>query len=297
MKTLSIKQSSENSTFELLNSHHDLIRFNKPCIMGIINMSPNSFYQPYLKLDQAIDAVADMFTAGAQMIDIGGEATNPYIDLLNEKPDTTTEMERILPLIEAIKKRFPIWVSVDTSNPQVMEAAILGGADMINDQRSLKNVDALSTVVNLQSSICIMHFFHEKRIPGSSDLLTLLQTIQQELSVHIERCLAAGVDKRRLVIDPGFGQGHYGKNCEENYYLLAHLEHFTRSGYPVLVGWSRKSMIGETLGGVSPDKRLAGSVAAATLAASKGASIIRVHDVPESIDAMKIVQMFYRYHQ
>lgn len=280
------------STFELINHHGQPVKFNKPCVMGIINMSPNSFYQPYTTVDTAIDAIANMVAAGVDMIDIGGEATNPQVDIDSQKPNTQAEMDRILPLLHAVKTRFPLWVSIDTSSAKVMKAAIDAGADMINDQRALKDPAALAEVANTKAAVCLMHFFHAPRMPGSSSPTTLLQQILQELIHSINRCIEAGISPQRIVIDPGFGQGNYGKNCHENYYLLAYLSAFTELGYPVLVGWSRKSMIGDVLSNAPVSERLSGSLAAATIAALSGAAIIRVHDVQETLDAMKVTRAF-----
>jgi dihydropteroate synthase len=137
-----------------------------------------------------------------------------------------------------------------------------------------------------------MHFFNYLRHPGSCSLSELLAMVKADLWTTAVRCQSAGIIPGRIIIDPGFGQGHYCKNAQENYYLLAHLSEFADLGFPVLVGWSRKSMIGETLGKVNPQERLYGSIAAAALAAMQGASIIRVHDVPETMDAVKVFRAF-----
>ena len=138
-----------------------------------------------------------------------------------------------------------------------------------------------------------MHFFQPLRTPGSSDKQTLLNEIKDALQARIAVCEKAGISRNRLFIDPGFGQGNYGKNAAENYYLLQHLRDFESLGVPLLVGWSRKSMIGETLGGVSPEGRLYGSIAAAVIAAMNGAAIIRVHDVQATKEAIAVYQETY----
>jgi dihydropteroate synthase len=261
-----------------------------PCVMGIINCSPNSFYGAVVDNDQALTLAAQMIAEGAAMIDVGGEATNPKVDLQVDGPSLQQEIDRVVPVIEAIKQRFDVMVSVDTSQPQVMLAAINAGVDMINDQRALTFPGALDIVSQHNVLVCLMHFFNE-RVPASSSPQVMFDTIVKDLSAAIERCLAAGIPLTRLIADPGFGQGHYGKNTQENFYLLSQLPQFKTALHdlPLLVGWSRKSMIGDVL--QSPvAERLYGSVAAATLCAFLGADIIRVHDVKATVDAIKVVK-------
>lgn len=258
--------------------------------MGVINRSPNSFYHPYLQDNDAINAVAQMVNAGAAIIDVGGEATNPFVDLQNNPVSAQQEIERLVPLIEKISQRFDVLISVDTSRPEVMRETINAGADMINDQRGLKLQDALITAVELKTPVCLMHFFYPMRHPSSTDLVSLFQQVKQDLTETATHCIKEGMLKDRIILDPGFGTGNYGKNSQENYYLLSRLQEFTEIGFPLLVGWSRKSMIGEALGGAPVEERLYGSIAAATISAMLGASIIRTHDVKETRDAMQIVK-------
>ena len=260
--------------------------------MGIINCSPNSFYQPVLDLNAALRAAENMIQAGANIIDIGGEATNPQVSLEKESPTVEVEMQRIVPVVRAIKQRYKVVVSIDTSQPKVMLAALEAGADMINDQRALTLPGAAELAAHWKVPVVLMHWFHPPRVPGTSTKQALLARIQTELKSSIERCLQAGIQREKIWIDPGFGGGNYGKNTEENYYLLSHLEDIVKLGFPVLVGWSRKSMIGEALGGVGPAERLYGSLAAAALAMMKGASIIRTHDVKATQDVVKIFTRF-----
>lgn len=277
------------SSFILSLKDDSLKRFIKPSVMGIINMSPDSFFNAFNTISDALFAAEQMVSAGATFIDIGGEATNPQVNLEKAAPSAQQEIDRVVPIIEAVKSRFDVLISVDTSQPEVMREAVRYGADMINDQRSLRVQNALVTVAALKVPVCLMHFFHPPRMPGSTEKTILLNTIKNDLIQSLENCLAQGINNHRLIVDVGFGQGHYGKNCDENYYLLAHLQEIIMLGYPVLVGWSRKSMIGDLLDGVPPDQRLFGSIAAATIAAMLGAAIIRVHDVKETVDAMRVV--------
>ncbi len=263
--------------------------FERPMVMGVINMSPNSFYQPCDNLAQGLAKAEQMIAEGADMLDIGGEATNPFVDIAAEAPAITAEIERVVPLIAALKQRHPnMLLSVDTSNAAVMQAAIDAGVDMINDQRALRRDGALEVVSNSDVAVCLMHFFMPQRVPQSNTPEEMLQQITKELQQWAQRCVDAGISADRMVLDPGFGGGNFGKDTAENFYLLRHMKVLRELGYPLLVGWSRKSMIGDVLGGVSSDQRLYGSVAAATLAAVQGADILRVHDVAPTVDAVKV---------
>ncbi len=283
----------ESDRFYLRLADNRRVSLSKPSIMGIINMSPNSFYNPYHTKDQALTAVELMVKNGASFIDVGGEATNLSIDL-SQGPSIQQQIDRIVPLVELVSKQFDVLISVDTSEPAVMREAIKHGAHMINDQRGLQVPGALSTLHELSVPVCLMHFFAKVRVAGSSSLSELLTTIKNDLHQVIARCQSAGIANDKIIIDPGFGQGNYGKNSQENFYLLAHLSELASWGYPVLAGWSRKSMIGDVLG-VPPAQRLSGSIAAATLAAMHGAAIIRVHDVAETVDAIKIFRALRTY--
>ncbi len=290
----------------------------KPCVMGVINMSPDSFYRPYQTNDQILKTIEAMVKAGASIVDIGGEATNPFVNLAHQAfsrdggsqggesrfsplipsigfPDAQDiikpQLERILPMIEKICAEFDILVSVDTSYPLVMLEAVKAGAKMINDQRGLQLPGALEAVKKLNVPVCLMHFFLQKREPGSSTPAQLLTKIIEDLHTAAQRCLQAGVSVEQILVDPGFGQGHYCKNVQENFYILAHLQAIIQLGFPVLVGWSRKSMLGDILN-APPAGRLYGSIAAATLAAMNGAAVLRVHDVAETMDAVRVVNAY-----
>lgn len=272
--------------FSLRLANGRCVSLLRPAVMGVINASPESFYRPYSS-DDLLKTTEKMVESGVDIIDVGGEATNPSVNL-GEGPGIQEQIDRVAPVIEKIAREFPVLISVDTSQPAVMREAVARGAHIINDQQSLHVPGALATVVALETPVCLMHCFAAPRQPGSCRLDALLATVKADLGTVATRCKTAGISADRIMVDPGFGQGSYCKNAQENYYLLAHLNEFAALGFPVLVGWSRKSMIGETLGGVSPEQRLYGSVAAAVLGAMQGASIIRVHDVAETIDAMKV---------
>ncbi len=267
---------------------------SKPVIMGVINSSPNSFYCPTDSILAALHKVDAMVAAGAAIIDVGGEATNPNVIIERDAPSIQQELDRVIPVIEAITQRFDILVSVDTSEAAIMREAVAAGAGMINDQRALVREGALQAALELAVPICLMHFFTSSRLWKRPDYERLLLQVYQELKQAINRCETAGILRSRLLIDPGFGQGNYGKSCDENYYLLAHLNRFQALGLPILVGWSRKSMIGDVLK-APPEDRLYGSMAAAVIAAMQGASVIRVHDVKETMDAIKIFKAVARF--
>lgn len=279
------------SAFSLRLANGRKVSLLKPSVMGVINMSPDSFYRPYSSADEILRIVEQMVNSGVDIVDVGGEATNLTTDLENS-PNAQQQIDRIAPLVEMIAQRFPALISVDTSEPAVMREAVALGAHIINDQRGLQVPGALAAVVELNVPVCLMHFFAAPRQPGSCSLAELLALVKADLWTTTARCQTAGISPDRIMVDPGFGQGHYCKNAQENYYLLAHLAEFSALGFPVLVGWSRKSMIGETLGKVSPQERLYGSIAAAALAAMQGAAVIRVHDVPETMDAIKVFRAF-----
>lgn len=265
-----------------------------PLIMGVINVSPNSFYHPMKSVESALHEVEEMVSAGVSIIDVGGVATNPHVEIKREMPSIQEEMRRVIPVIQAIKKHHDVTVSVDTSRAPVMRAAVDAGADIINDQRALREKGALEMATKLGVPVCLMHFFEKPRQPGNVDLESILIQIKQELSDVVTRCENAGIRRELLWIDPGFGQGNFSKNAEENYYLLAHLKQFQDLGLPILVGWSRKSMIGDVLD-APPEERLYGSIAAAVISAMQGADVIRVHDVKATVDAIKIYKATARF--
>lgn len=256
-----------------------------PHIMGILNVTPDSFSDggKHNKLDTALLHVQEMITAGATLIDIGGESTRPgAADVSTEE-----ELNRVVPVVEAIAKRFDVWISVDTSKPEVMTASAQAGAHLINDIRALQEPGALEAAAATGLPVCLMHMQGMPRTmqhkPHYDDLM---QDIGDFLQQQIDRCVNANIPKSKLLLDPGFG---FGKNLAHNYALLARLSELHRFELPLLVGMSRKSMIGQLLN-VPPAQRVHGSVACAVIAAMQGAQIIRVHDVKETADAMRIVE-------
>ncbi|CAA2930362.1 dihydropteroate synthase [Arsenophonus endosymbiont of Bemisia tabaci] len=258
---------------------------NCPVVMGILNVTPDSFSDGgiYNRYDYALKHVASMVNHGAAIIDIGGESTRPGAT----KVTLQQELDRVIPIIEAVTDRFDVWVSVDTSKAVVMRKAARAGAHIINDVRSLHEPGALEAAAETGLPICIMHMLGQpKTMQQTPDYKNVVAEVKQYLSDEIKRCEAAGIAKNRLIIDPGFG---FGKNLVHNYQLLAKLNEFHALGVPLLVGMSRKSMIGELLD-VPLEERLIGGIACAVIAAMQGAQIIRAHNVKETLQAMKIVQ-------
>ena len=259
--------------------------------MGILNVTPDSFSDggQFNSLEKALQQAECMIQAGVSIIDIGGESTRPGA------PDVSLEEElaRVIPAIKAIRAKFDVWISIDTSKAEVMRQAVEAGADLINDVRALQEPGALEAAAQAQVPVCLMHMKGQPRTmqasPVYDDVLTGVEAFLQE---RVEACEAVGISKEQLILDPGFG---FGKTIEHNYHLLAHLEKFHTLGLPVLAGMSRKSMIFKLLDKAPADCMVA-SVTCATIAAMKGAQIVRVHDVEDTLEAMKIIEVMNNNH-
>lgn len=259
------------------------LALNRPVVMGILNVTPDSFSDGgnCQTLDHALFTTEQMLLDGASIIDIGGESTRPGAAAVSLQ----TELDRVLPVIEAIRQRFDCVVSIDTSKAAVMSAAVQAGADMINDVRALQEPAALDIAASLQVPVCLMHMQGAPRTMQAAPVYQdVVQEVYQFLLARAQQCEQAGIAASQIILDPGFG---FGKTLAHNYQLLAALGKFVESGYGVLAGMSRKSMIGQLLD-VPVTERLAGSLACATLAAYAGAQIIRVHDVKETVQAVRI---------
>jgi dihydropteroate synthase len=268
-----------------LESRGWVLDLNYPQVMGILNVTPDSFSDGgrYSSLKNALIHAAEMVQAGATIIDVGGESTRPGASEVT----TQEELDRVIPVVESLAKNFEVWISVDTSNPEVMKASADAGAHLINDIRALQAPNALETAAATGLPICLMHMQGEpSTMQQAPEYHNVTLSVDAFFSHQIARCLDAGIEKERLLLDPGFG---FGKNLAHNYQLLAQLSTFHHFGLPLLVGMSRKSMVGQLLG-VGPDQRLAGSLACAVIAAMQGAQIVRVHDVKETVDALRVVQ-------
>jgi len=252
--------------------------------MGILNVTPDSFSDggKFSRLDLALKQAESMLAAGADFIDIGGESTRPGA----ADVEVQQELDRVIPVIQAVTKEFDCIISVDTSKAKVMQEAVMAGAGLINDVRALREEGALEVAVKSGAAVCLMHMQGKPRsMQHQPNYQDVVAEVKDFLLKRVEACIQAGIGKNRILLDPGFG---FGKSLTHNYELLSHLEDFHQLGLPLLVGMSRKSMLGNLLGR-DVDQRLAGGIATATIAAMKGAQIIRVHDVAETLDALKVV--------
>ena len=258
---------------------------SRPKVMGILNVTPDSFSDggDFISPDSAILHAEQMLLEGADIIDIGGESTRPGAVAVSEQE----ELDRVVPVIEAIKQRLSVVVSIDTNKPVVMQEAVKAGAGLINDVMALHAPGAIEMASKLNVPVCLMHMQGEPRTmqqnPKYGDVVSDIMAFFQQ---RIDECVAGGILKERLLLDPGFG---FGKTLEHNLILLKRLGEFLHFDRPLLIGISRKSMIGAILHDAPVDDRLYGSLAAAVLAAERGAAILRVHDVRATVDALRVV--------
>jgi dihydropteroate synthase len=257
--------------------------------MGVLNVTPDSFSDGGQFLDprHAVRQGLAMEAAGADIIDIGGESTRPGAIA----PGAATELARVIPVIEGLRAKSDIPISIDSSDPDVMAAAIAAGADMLNDVRALSRPGALDVAVAAGVPVCLMHIQGEpesmQNMPCYGDVVS---EVLAWLTSRIAECVAAGLPRESLILDPGFG---FGKSLEHNLSLLRKLDAFVATGLPVLAGLSRKSMIGQVLGepqGLDPAARLGGSLALALKAREQGARIVRVHDVGPTVQAFRVME-------
>lgn len=257
---------------------------SQPQVMGILNVTPDSFSDGgrFTTLEAARDQARRMVEEGATIIDVGGESTRPGATPVPEQE----ELRRVIPVIEAIAEDLPAVISIDTHKPEVMRVAVAAGAGMINDIFALRQEGALEVVASLDVPVCLMHMQGVPRsmqdVPHYRDVVLEVRNFLRE---RVEACERAGVARCRLLIDPGFG---FGKGLEHNLSLLAHLEAFSTLELPMVVGISRKSMIGAVLD-VGVTERLYGSIALAAVAVWQGAAVIRAHDVSATVQAIRTV--------
>ncbi len=275
---------SSFQTMNRMDCNGKTLELSTPQVMGILNVTPDSFSDGgrYLDPGKAREQALEMQAQGAAVIDVGGESTRPGAAAV----DLEEELQRVIPVIEALAPVLRIPISVDTSKPQVMQAAVAAGAGMINDVMALRQPGALDTVARLHVPVCLMHMQGQPRTMQSDPVYAdVVAEVMEFLACRIQACAEAGISTKQILLDPGFG---FGKTLEHNVQLLARLDSFSALGCPLLVGISRKSMLG-MLTGRAVDERLAASVAAAVLGAERGAAILRVHDVAATVDALKIV--------
>lgn len=256
----------------------------RPLVMGIVNITPDSFSDggEHFDPDAAIAHARRLKQEGAHIVDLGGESTRPG----SQPVSVEEELRRVLPVVEALRSD-DVAISVDTSKPEVMRAVLDAGADMINDIYAFRQPGAIEAVAGSRCGLCVMHMKGEPgTMQDAPEYTDLIGEISLFLGARAQRLRAAWVEPRRIVLDPGFG---FGKTAEHNFQLLRRLASLRVSSYPLLVGVSRKSMIGHATGRPVRD-RLAGSIAAALACVARGASIVRVHDVADTVDALKVWQ-------
>lgn len=259
------------------------LRLDRPQVMGIVNVTPDSFSDggDHATVGAAVAQALRLVEEGADLLDVGGESTRPGA----EPVDEATELARVLPVIEALVAKTSVPISVDTTKPAVMRAALAAGAGMVNDVMALRAEGALEAVAASKAAVVLMHMAGEPRTmqqaPAFDDVVG---DVHRFLAERVFACEMSGIDKRRIVIDPGFG---FGKALEHNLALLAQLKRFTEIGVPVLAGLSRKSSLGQITGREVGD-RVAASVAAHLIAVQNGAMLVRVHDVAATVDALKV---------
>jgi len=269
---------------ESANSISAALAAHRPLVMGIVNVTPDSFHDGgrYATAGAAIAHAHQLIEEGADILDIGGESTRPGASPVSAEE----EISRVLPVLEAVHG-VGVPVSVDTRQPAVMRAALAAGASMINDVNALRADGALEAVAGSDASVCLMHMLGEPRtMQAAPRYADVVAEVSAFLRARMDACTDAGIDRRRIVIDPGFG---FGKRLEDNLALLQALPRLAKMA-PVLFGLSRKSMIGAMTGRRATEERLTGSVTAALWAAQHGAAILRVHDVAATRDALAVWQ-------
>lgn len=272
---------SANSKFLCGKFELDLAR---PHVMGIVNVTPDSFSDggKYSSTDLAVEHALQLIAEGADILDIGGESTRPGA----EPVSLDEELRRVIPVIEALSKVATVPLSIDTYKPEVMRAAIQAGADIVNDVCALRQEGALEIVAASNAGVCLMHM---QGMPQTMQLnptyVDVVAEVRAFLSERVDACLTHSIGKQRILLDPGFG---FGKTTAHNVALIQHLDSFSELGLPLLVGLSRKSVLGKIAGG-DESQRLHAGLAASVISVMKGAKIVRVHDVKATVDALKVV--------
>ena len=260
------------------------LRLDRPRVMGIVNVTPDSFSDGGAHFDAgaAIAHGLALAAEGADILDVGGESTRPGAEAVSVEE----ELRRTIPVVEALSRQLAIPVGIDTSKPEVMRAAVAAGAGMINDVFALRREGALDAAAALGVPVVLMHMQGEPRgMQANPEYDDVVGEVHRFLAERVFAAEMAGIPRTRIVVDPGFG---FGKTREHNLQLLAQLQRFTELGVPVLAGLSRKRTIGELTGRDDPRARVHGSVAAHLVAAQRGAMLLRVHDVAATVDALKV---------
>lgn len=261
-----------------------IIKLDRPRIMGIVNVTPDSFSDGgvHFDVDSAVAHGLRLAEEGADLLDIGGESTRPGADEVSLEE----ELRRVIPVIERLARETSLPISIDTSKPEVMRAAAGAGAGMINDVYALRRDGALDAAAALRLPVVLMHMLGEPRsMQDAPEYDDVVGDVHRFLAERIFAAEMAGLDKKKILIDPGFG---FGKTTQHNLQLLAQLQRFTELGVPVMAGLSRKRTIRELTGQEDMQARVHGSVAAHLIAAQRGAMLLRVHDVAATVDALKV---------
>ena len=272
------------NTTPQLDCNGRIVGLDMPRVMGIVNVTPDSFSDGGVHFDAqaAIAHGLQLAEEGADLLDVGGESTRPGA----EEVSVEEELQRVVPVIRGLAGRVSLPISVDTSKPEVMRAAVEAGAGMINDVCGLRREGALETAAALGVPVVMMHMLGEPRtMQAAPDYADVVGEVHRFLAERIFAAEMAGIARRNIVVDPGFG---FGKTAQHNLQLLAGLRRITELGVPVLAGLSRKKTIGEITGREVPRDRVHGSVAAHLIAAQNGAAIVRVHDVAATVDAIRV---------
>ena len=273
-----------------LRNNHKILDLSTPKVMGILNVTPDSFSDGgnFANIDKALKHAETMVNQGAAIIDIGGESTRPGASDVSLE----SELARVIPVIEKIHQNLNCWISIDTSKAAVMREAVNAGADIINDIRALTEEGALQAAVDADVPVCLMHMQGAPRsmqsAPNYDDVIV---EVEKFLLDRVNTCIDAGIKKNNIILDLGFG---FGKQITHNFELLAATGKFVERGFPVLTGVSKKSMFGQLLNR-DINNRLAGSLAGALIAAQQGSQIIRVHDVAETVDVLRVLQEVNRF--
>jgi dihydropteroate synthase len=274
----------------LLSSTSRSLDLSSPRIMGILNLTPDSFSDGghFVDRDAALRHALQMVQDGATLIDVGGESTRPGADAVAEQQ----ELDRVIPVLELLRRELDCWISIDTSKAVVMQEAVRAGADLINDIRALREPNALQVAADSGAAVCLMHMQGQPRtMQQAPDYRDVTLEVVDFLQQRLQACDEAGIPRERICLDPGYG---FGKRLEHNYELLGKVAQLHQLSLPLLVGMSRKSMLGQLLQR-ELDERLAAGLAAHLFALSQGAQILRVHDVKEMADAVRVWQQAAQY--
>ena len=265
-----------------------ILDLSQPQIMGILNVTPDSFSDggQHHHKEQAVQRALQMIEEGASIIDIGGESTRP-----NASPvELEEEIQRVIPVVEALAK-YDVVISIDTSQPEVIRAAVKAGAHIWNDVRALTRPQALETAAELNIPVILMHMRGEPTNMNQLDQYTnVTEDVMYELEQRLDKALEMGIKKYNIILDPGFG---FAKNAQQNFQLLNEFWKLNQMGYPILSGLSRKRFIGEALNGIPAQERAVGSVAGHLMSIQQGASIVRAHDVKATSDAINVWKMMF----